>query len=134
MGSAHDDTLYYEQEARRRAEVNTMTTTDQAAVNTDRELWRGPDEGNGDFYADSIHVTEGGGIGMNVGGLVIVMPIREWHALAARKSPDNDDHELLLADFREWATHKPDCAGGDGTRCACGFLDVWSAWTTQSGG
>jgi hypothetical protein len=26
MGSAHDDTLYYEQEARRRAEVNTMTT------------------------------------------------------------------------------------------------------------
>jgi hypothetical protein len=87
MGSAHDDTLYYEQEARRRAEVTTMTTTDQAAVNTDRELWRGPDEGNGDFYADSIHVTEGGGIGMNVGGLVIVMPIREWHALAARKSP-----------------------------------------------
>lgn len=29
--------------------------------NTDRELWRERD----DYYADSIHVTEGGGIGIN---------------------------------------------------------------------
>lgn len=47
--------------------------------NTDRELWR---EREGDYYADSIHVTKGGGIGMNVGGTVYVMPIREWHRLA----------------------------------------------------
>lgn len=46
--------------------------------NTDRELWR---ETPGDYYAPSLHVTEGGGIGMNVGGFVIVKPIREWHAL-----------------------------------------------------
>ena len=45
-------------------------------LNTDRELWR---EREGDYYADSIHVTEGGGIGMNCGGYVIVQPIRKWH-------------------------------------------------------
>jgi hypothetical protein len=32
MGSAHDDTLYYEQEARRRAEVNTMIGIIQKAL------------------------------------------------------------------------------------------------------
>lgn len=44
-------------------------------LNTDKELWR---EREGDYYADSIHVTEGGGIGMNCGGYVIVQPIRKW--------------------------------------------------------
>ena len=52
------------------------------AENTDRELYREPDKGHGSFYSDSIHVTKDGGIGMNVGGTVIVMPIFEWHALA----------------------------------------------------
>jgi hypothetical protein len=47
--------------------------------NTDRELWR---EREGDYYADSIHVTEGGGIGIDCGGYVVVMPLRKWHALA----------------------------------------------------
>lgn len=59
--------------------------SDQMAYeNTDTELWRGPDEGNGSYYADSIHVTKDGGIGINVGGRVIVMPLRAWHALARR--------------------------------------------------
>ena len=49
--------------------------------NTDREVWRGPDDGN-DAYADSVHITADGGLGINVGGLVIVLPVREWHALA----------------------------------------------------
>jgi hypothetical protein len=54
---------------------------EQGAENTDRELWREiPD----DYYAPSLHVTVGGGIGMNVGGFVIVLPIREWHALAKK--------------------------------------------------
>ena len=44
--------------------------------NTDRELWR---ERENDFYADSIHVTQDGRIGMNVGGTVFVMPIKAWH-------------------------------------------------------
>lgn len=56
--------------------------TERAAKNTDRELYREPDQGNGSFYSDSIHVTEGGGIGMNCGGTVYVMPIRRWHDLA----------------------------------------------------
>jgi hypothetical protein len=47
--------------------------------NTDRELWR---ERDGDAYADSVHVTTNGGIGINCGGQVIVRPIREWHRLA----------------------------------------------------
>ena len=48
-------------------------------VNTDREIYR---ERPDDYYADSIHVTEGGGIGINCGGMVYVKPLREWHRLA----------------------------------------------------
>jgi hypothetical protein len=59
--------------------------SDQIAYqNTDRELWR---ETDGDFYANSIHVTDQGGIGINVGGFVIVMPLAEWHKLAAPNGP-----------------------------------------------
>jgi hypothetical protein len=54
-----------------------------AARNTNRELWR---EREGDYYADSLFVTEGGGIGMNVGGLVIVLPLRMWHKLAVHST------------------------------------------------
>lgn len=50
-----------------------------ACANTDRELWR---EIAGDYYADSIHVTASGSIGMNCGGHIIVMPIREWFTAA----------------------------------------------------
>ena len=53
--------------------------TEGACENTDRELWR---ERFDDFYADSIHVTKDGGIGINVSGHVIVMPLQKWHALA----------------------------------------------------
>jgi hypothetical protein len=49
------------------------------AKNTDRELWC---EREGDFYADSLHVTQDGKIGMNCGGYVIVLPIRKWHEIA----------------------------------------------------
>jgi len=45
-------------------------------INTDKEIWR---EREGDFYADSIHVTEFNGIGINCGGHVIVAPVRKWH-------------------------------------------------------
>ena|SRR2546425_196195 len=44
--------------------------------NTDREIWR---KQPGDYYSPSIHVTESGGIGMDVGGHVIVAPIERWH-------------------------------------------------------
>lgn len=68
-------------------------TQDNACKNTDREIWRGPDEGNGSYYADSIHVTESGSIGLNVGGHVIVRPIREWHRLAL---PNTGEREKAL--------------------------------------
>lgn len=51
----------------------------QACQNTDRELWR---ERPGDYYSPSIHVTAGGGIGINVGGTVYVKTAEQWHALA----------------------------------------------------
>lgn len=57
-----------------------------ACTNTDRELWR---ERDGDFYADSIHVTEGGGIGINCGGNVFVKPLRGWHLLAVQAALSN---------------------------------------------
>jgi len=48
---------------------------DIACKNTDKEIWREKDS----YYSDSIHVTEGGGVGINCGGHVIVAPIRKWH-------------------------------------------------------
>jgi hypothetical protein len=50
---------------------------DQAYENTDKELWR-----EGDYYSPSICVTESGEIGINVAGLVIIKPLRDWHKLA----------------------------------------------------
>ena len=52
------------------------TGTEQACANTDRELWR---EVDGDYYADSIHVTSGGGIGINHAGHVYVATLAKWH-------------------------------------------------------
>lgn len=43
--------------------------------NTDKEIW----SENDSYYSDSIHVTEGDGIGMDCGGHVIVAPIQKWH-------------------------------------------------------
>mgnify|MGYP003483787928 CR=1 FL=1 len=60
-----------------------------AALNTDRELWREGDAEN-DSFANSIHVTKRGGIGINCGGHVIVMPLAAWHALAAKDFPVPD--------------------------------------------
>ena len=59
---------------------------EQTKVNTDRELFR---EVPDDYYSPSLHVTEGGGIGINVGGLVYVKTLRAWHALAVEKDPPN---------------------------------------------
>lgn len=54
----------------------------QACENTDREIWRGPDEGTGSYYADSLFVTKEGALGINCRGSVHIRPIREWHRLA----------------------------------------------------
>jgi hypothetical protein len=52
--------------------------------NTDRELWRETPS----YYSPSIHVTEEGRIGINVGGTVFVKPLRDWHALAVAALPE----------------------------------------------
>lgn len=65
--------------------------SDDAAQNTDRVIWRAWE---GDYYADSIHVTKEGAIGINVGGTVYVMPVRDWHKLATLRAalvPPADD-------------------------------------------
>lgn len=48
--------------------------------NTDRHLW--PQTSVPGAREESIHVTASGGIGINVGGKVIVMPLPAWHEAA----------------------------------------------------
>jgi len=67
------------------------TENEQACVNTDHELWR---EIPGDYYSPSIHVTEAGGIGINVGGHVIVKSLRSWHACADYPAPPRQPEPL----------------------------------------
>lgn len=50
--------------------------SDKPAKNEDVEIWRKVKD---DYYSPSIHVTKEGAIGINVGGLVIVRPVEEWH-------------------------------------------------------
>src|SRR5580693_9330724 len=53
------------------------------AQNTDRELWR---EREGDYYADSIFVTEHGQIGISCKGHVTIMSLAKWHQCANVKN------------------------------------------------
>ena len=81
----------------------------QAAENTDREIWR---EREGDYYADSIHVTQQGGIGINCGGHVIQMPVQDWHRLASTTAQTGAVQKLVeaLESIKE-ATSAEDDAG-----------------------
>jgi hypothetical protein len=56
--------------------------------NTDKELWR---ETPNDYYSPSIFVTEQNSIGINVGGMVYVRPVEEWHKLAEPAKTLTDD-------------------------------------------
>jgi len=47
-----------------------------AAENTDKEIWRKVKD---DYQSPSIHVTESGSIGIDVGSLVFVAPVEKWH-------------------------------------------------------
>lgn len=71
-----------------------MTLADGPFKNTDRELWREPAEVGMEYYANSIHVNEGGGVGINVGGLVFVKTLETWHALAAAELARTDPETL----------------------------------------
>jgi len=67
---------------------------DRGAQNTDRELFQ---EKVGDYYSNSMHVTEAGAIGIKVGGSVIVMPLAKWHSLAKAPQPHVGCAELVAA-------------------------------------
>lgn len=71
-------------------------------LNTDREIWRG-DHDVAAYYADSLHVTADGSIGINCGGFVTVMPVRSWHALpdrlrVAEERAEKAEHDPAVAD------------------------------------
>jgi hypothetical protein len=102
---SHTSTLAKFEEAVRKDERSLISPETATANNTDREIWREPDEGNGSYYADSIHVTEGGGIGINCGGHVIVKPLRDWHALAQGQQDRNETLCGLAAFFSESVHH-----------------------------
>jgi hypothetical protein len=72
----------------------SLAVGDRPCANTDREIWR---ETPDDYYSPSIHVTQQSGIGINVGGTVIVMPVRDWHALAACPAVDDARVERLAS-------------------------------------
>lgn len=52
------------------------------AQKTDKTLWVEPPSSQFSPQ-NSIHLTECGGIGMQVGGVVIVKPLRAWFDLAS---------------------------------------------------
>ncbi len=70
-----------------------------AVENTDREIWRARE---GDAYADSIHVTKMGGIGVNCGGHVIVKSIRAWHELAQKPQRYDIGKDQMIEVTQEW--------------------------------
>ena len=55
-----------------------MSEQDAAFKNTDRELWR---KVPGDYYSPRIFITQGEGIGIEVGGYCLVFPVEGWHCL-----------------------------------------------------
>lgn len=85
-----------------------MTNPDtlEAGVNTDRELWREthPEGDAFSYYSPRVFVTEGGGIGIDVGGNVIVKSLRDWHALAALPAAVPPDLNARTLEFvARWA-------------------------------
>ena len=52
-----------------------------SCINTDKNIWRKVER---DYYSPSIHITQDGNIGINVGGHVIIMPIESWFLLGCK--------------------------------------------------
>lgn len=65
---------------------------DMPAKNTDTELWREPP---GDFYSNSVHITQKGELGINVGGTVFVMTLKQWHEAACALSRHGEPVEEI---------------------------------------
>lgn len=86
-------------------------TEDSAKSNTDTELWR---ERLDDFYADGIHVTRHGGIGINVGGLVIVRSLKQWHESIQEVERLKQECDINLQERQEMRSLFPACLDGQG--------------------
>lgn len=56
---------------------------DQGALNTDRHLFT-------DEKGNSCHMTAGGGLGINAGGSVAVLPLDQWFACMREVFPKPD--------------------------------------------
>jgi len=67
--------------------------------NTDVEVWR---ERPGDYYSDSVHVTQDGAIGVSSGGTVVVRTARDWVGM---HSLTDDERLLIAAAAEEWEEH-----------------------------
>ncbi len=68
------------------------TDEPQAVKNPDTPLFSEVDE---DYYSPSCHMTKDRTLGINVGGAVIVKPLREWfQALYERDRPLLSDDEF----------------------------------------
>jgi hypothetical protein len=82
---------------------------DFVAKNTDLELWRkGDGDGNGmSYYEPSIHVTQGGDIGINVGGTVYTLPVEDWHALAGSYFANGPGGVTTPNERGEWVSATP---------------------------
>lgn len=79
-----------------------MTENNKPMKNTDTELFR---EVEGDHYSPSLHKTESGGIGIDIGGYVIVRSLRSWHNLDIKnKQLQSEDQRLreLLEECRDY--------------------------------
>ena len=63
-----------------------MEEDNQAYINTDRILFTEPNQDwKDEGYMPKVFVTKDNAIGMNVGGMVFVKPITEWHRLAKQE-------------------------------------------------
>ena len=77
----------------------------ETCLNTDKEIWK---KIPGDYYSPSIHITEFGGIGINVGakilfrahgGYVLVAPIEKWHKAGIKAFTIPDPNDLITSRF-----------------------------------
>ncbi len=81
---------------------------EDCAKNTDKEIWR---RVPGDYYSPSIHVTEGGGIGLNCGGHVIVAPVEAWHECSEKLLCVNERIPSWRWRLAMWCLRTPNAAG-----------------------
>jgi len=63
-----------------------MSEKEECSQNTDKIIWKEPHSDHWGSFDDYIFVTETGGIGVNVAGMVYVKPLKEWHSLESSLS------------------------------------------------